>query len=100
VLRLQVCTIIPSYYLIFNLLHLFIYLFIFQDRVSLYSPGCTGTHPVDQAVLELRNLPASASQVLGLKACTTITQLNLLLLYPVILVIKKHPGQFQKSFQG
>jgi hypothetical protein len=26
---------------------------------------------VDQAGLELRNLPASASQVLGLKACTT-----------------------------
>jgi hypothetical protein len=27
---------------------------------------------VDQAGLELRNLPASASQVLGLKACTTM----------------------------
>jgi hypothetical protein len=36
-----------------------------------YSPGCPGTHFVDQAGLELRNLPASASQVLGLKACTT-----------------------------
>jgi hypothetical protein len=45
--------------------------FFFQDRVSLYSPGCPGTHSVDQAGLELRNLPASASQVLGLKACTT-----------------------------
>jgi hypothetical protein len=42
---------------------------IFRDRVSLYSPGCPGTHSVDQAGLELRNLPASASQVLGLKAC-------------------------------
>jgi hypothetical protein len=41
------------------------------DRVSLYSPGCPGTHFVDQAGLELRNLPASASRVLGLKACTT-----------------------------
>jgi hypothetical protein len=41
------------------------------DRVSLYSPGCPGTHFVDQAGLELRNLPASASQVLGLKACAT-----------------------------
>jgi hypothetical protein len=30
--------------------------------VSLYSPGCPGTHFVDQAGLELRNLPASASQ--------------------------------------
>jgi hypothetical protein len=29
-----------------------------------------GTHSVDQAGLELRNPPASASQVLGLKACT------------------------------
>jgi hypothetical protein len=37
--------------------------------VSLCSPGCPGTHSVDQAGLELRNLPASASQVLGLKAC-------------------------------
>ena len=33
--------------------------------------GCPGTHFVDQAVLELRNLPASASGVLGLKACAT-----------------------------
>jgi hypothetical protein len=31
--------------------------------------SCPGTHSVDQAVLELRNLPASASQVLELKAC-------------------------------
>jgi hypothetical protein len=28
-----------------------------------------GTHSVDQAGLELRNLPASASRVLGLQAC-------------------------------
>jgi hypothetical protein len=47
----------------------------FRDRVSLYSPGCPGTHFVDQAGLELRNLPASASQVLGLKACTTTARL-------------------------
>jgi hypothetical protein len=33
----------------------------FQDMVSLYSPGCPGAHVVDQAGLELRNLPASAS---------------------------------------
>jgi hypothetical protein len=43
--------------------------FVFRDRVSLCSPGCPGAHSVDQAGLELRNLPASASQVLGLKAC-------------------------------
>jgi hypothetical protein len=33
-----------------------------QDRVSLCSPGCPGTHSVDQAGLKLRNSPASASQ--------------------------------------
>jgi hypothetical protein len=38
-------------------------------------PGCPGTHSVDEAGLELRNLPASASQVLGLKVCTTTAQL-------------------------
>jgi hypothetical protein len=43
----------------------------FRDRVSLYSPGCPGTHSVEQAGLKLRNLPTSASQVLGLKACVT-----------------------------
>jgi hypothetical protein len=31
-------------------------------------PGCPGTHFVDQAGLELRNLSASASRVQGLKA--------------------------------
>jgi hypothetical protein len=43
----------------------------FRDRISLCSPGCPGTHSVDQAGLELRNPPASASRVLGLKACAT-----------------------------
>jgi hypothetical protein len=33
----------------------------FWGRVSLYSPGCPGTHSVDQAGLKLRNPPASAS---------------------------------------
>jgi hypothetical protein len=41
--------------------------FFFRDRVSLCSSGCPGTY----SDLELRNPPASASQVLGLKACTT-----------------------------
>jgi hypothetical protein len=31
------------------------------------SPGCPGIPSVDQASLELRNPPASASQMLGLK---------------------------------
>jgi hypothetical protein len=47
------------------------FLKVFQNRVSLCSPGCPGTHSVDQAGLELRNPPASASQVLGLKVCAT-----------------------------
>jgi hypothetical protein len=56
----------------FCFLFLFLFfVFVFQDRVSLCSPGCPGTHFVDQAGLELRNPTASASQVLGLKACTT-----------------------------
>jgi hypothetical protein len=56
----------------------FFYFFflVFRDRVSLYSPGCPGTHFVDQAGLELRNPPASASRVLGLKVCTTTPGFN------------------------
>ena len=46
-------------------------LFFFRDRVSLCSSGCPGTYFVDQASLKLRNLPASASRVLGLKACAS-----------------------------
>jgi hypothetical protein len=54
---------------------LFLFCFVFfRDRVSLYCPGCPGTHFVDEAGLELRNPPASASQVLGLKACATSAQ--------------------------
>jgi hypothetical protein len=50
---------------------LFCFGLVFRDRVSLHNPGCPGTHFVDHGGLELRNLPASASLVLGLKACTT-----------------------------
>jgi hypothetical protein len=46
--------------------NLFVCLFVFRDRVSLCSSGRPGTHFVDQAGLELRNPPASASRVLGL----------------------------------
>jgi hypothetical protein len=58
---------------------------LFWDRISLYSPGCPGTHSVDQAGLELRNLPASAFQVLGLKVCTNMPSWHNLL----ILVFRK-----------
>jgi hypothetical protein len=55
-------------------LFLFFLFFFFgggcRDRVSLFISGCPGTHFVDQAGLKLKNLPASASRVLGLKACT------------------------------
>jgi hypothetical protein len=47
---------------------------IFQAGFPQCSPCFPGTHSVDQAVLELRNPPASASQVLGLKVCTTTAQ--------------------------
>jgi hypothetical protein len=62
-------------FLVFVLFCLFV--FVFQDRVSLCSSGCPGTHFVDQADLELRNLPASASPALGLKACATMPSLLL-----------------------
>jgi hypothetical protein len=47
----------------------------FLDRVSLCSPDCPGTPSIDEAGLELRDLPASASQVLGLKSCAATTHL-------------------------
>jgi hypothetical protein len=49
----------------------FFFFLVFQDRVSLYSPGCPGTHSVEQAGLKLRNPSASASRVLGLKVYAT-----------------------------
>jgi hypothetical protein len=46
--------------------------FFFRDRVSLDSPGCSGTNSVDQTDFELRDLPASVSRVLGLKVYSTM----------------------------
>jgi hypothetical protein len=34
---------------------------LFRDKVSLYSPGCSATHSVDQASFKLRDSTASAS---------------------------------------
>jgi hypothetical protein len=62
--------------------------FFFQDRVSLCNPGCLGTHSVDQAGLELRNPPASASQVLGLKACATIAWLSFFFFLIIIISVQ------------
>jgi hypothetical protein len=61
---------------------LFLFWFFFRDRVSLCSPGCPGTHFVDQAGLELRNPPASASRVLGLKALCYPSQGSLMFTQP------------------
>ena len=57
-------------------LTLFVCLFVlvFQSRVSLDSPVYLRTHSVDHASLESRNLPASASQVLGFKSLDTIIE--------------------------
>jgi hypothetical protein len=61
----------------------FLFCFVFRDRVSLCSPGCPGTHSVDQAGLELKNLPASASRVLGFKGvCHHCLAVTTQVLYP------------------
>ena len=57
---------------------------VFQDRVSLCKPGCPGTHSVDQAGLQPRDLPAS--RMLGLKAYTTTTQLFFHLMFVCLFV--------------
>jgi hypothetical protein len=64
------------HYCIFKLL----FFSFLRDRVSLYSPGCPGTHSVDQVGLKIRNPPSSASQVLGLKVCATMPSSNYFLL--------------------
>jgi hypothetical protein len=66
-----------------RLLFFFFFFLVSQDRVSLCSPGCPGTHSVDQTGLELRNLPASASRVLELKACATTAWQHWLLLQSI-----------------
>jgi hypothetical protein len=53
---------IPLHFIFF----FFFFFWFFWDRVSLYSSGYPRTHFVDQAGLELRNPPASASRVLAL----------------------------------
>ena len=49
----------------------FFWFVCFEDGV-LCSSGCPVTYSVDHAGLKLRDPPASTSQVLGLKACTTL----------------------------
>ena len=45
----------------------FVCLFFLRVKDTLYSLDCPGTPYVDQTGLKLRNPPASASQLLGLK---------------------------------
>ena len=47
------------------------WLLVFRDRASLRSLGCPGSCSVDQTVVKPRDPSTSASQALGLKACTT-----------------------------
>jgi hypothetical protein len=60
------------------------FVLFFRDRVSLYSPGCPGTHSVDQARLELIDPPNSASRVLGLKAWDTTARLGIFIFFFLI----------------
>jgi hypothetical protein len=56
----------------FGLFVCFFVLFCFV----LYIPGYPGIHSVDEASLEFRDLPASASQVLELEACAVASRLK------------------------
>jgi hypothetical protein len=77
------CLLVLSFLFFSFLLFIFLIFLVFRDRVSLSSPGCPGTHFVDQAGLELKNPPASASasasvsRVLGLKVCATMPSFSL-----------------------
>jgi hypothetical protein len=67
---------------------------VFRDRVSLYSPGCPGIHFVEQAGLELRSPPASASQVPRLKACATAPGFFIILfkniMHPLVCLLQQN----------
>jgi hypothetical protein len=77
------------FFFFFVFFFFFFWFLFFSRQVSLYRPGCAGTHSVDQACLELRNPPASASQVLGLKACATNAQLFIFLRF-IYFVLRVH----------
>ena len=51
---------------------------IFPLFLLKHNSDCPGTHSVDQADLKLRNPPASAFQVLGLKTCINIFWLTVI----------------------
>ena len=53
------------------LLLFFVLFCFFRDRVSMYSPGCPGTHSVDQAGLNSETHLPLPPRVLGLQVCAT-----------------------------
>ena len=58
------------FYFLFYFILFYLFCFFFRDRVSPYSPGCSGTHFADHGHggLEFRNPPIPASLGLGIKA--------------------------------
>lgn len=54
---------------------MYLFIYIFRGIVSLSSPECPGTHCIELSGPELGELPASAFQVLGLKAYATTGRL-------------------------
>jgi hypothetical protein len=84
---LSSCGLLSLLYFIFNFILIFIYfyhfvLFYWFSKTGwvffflLCSPGCPGTHYVDQATLKPRDLPASASPSTRIKGSTTTAQLQ------------------------
>jgi hypothetical protein len=62
---------------------------MFRDRVSQCSLGCPRTHYVDQASLQLRDSPASTSQMLGLKVLPPLPSFKNFLNFKTTFVHKK-----------
>ena len=45
---------------LWEFIHLFVCLFVLQNRVSQHSSDCLGIHPTEQTGLEFRDMPDSA----------------------------------------
>ena len=68
------------------------FLRFFETGFSLCSPGCPGTHSVDQAGLELRNPPAFCLYTYGLDTLPTAWKSTSLLTVSVLLDDEKLEG--------
>ena len=71
-------------------------MFVVVDDV-LYGSSCPGTSSVDQAGLKLRAPLSSASQVLGLKTCTTTAWLGTMTLIPHKVAFRPKPDRRDKE---